>query len=175
MPYVRGRSRPMLGRAHSRRRTVWARSFPSSQGVTSGSKIAIDLLLGLEAGGASTLGITVARTHLDIRVQGLTTDTNPLLDMGIIRVTSEALATQFPDPGNATQQNDDWSLLRELQPGNSINSYVEGSNLFCGFTIDLKSKRKVTQMNEKYLIVYSNTGLATLQVAHLGSTLCLLP
>ena len=158
-----------------RRRTAWATSQNTPNSLAAGTKTSQDLLSGFEVAGASTLGITVGRTHTRLFASFSTTDTGPGFYAGWIRLTAALAGANVPDPANTTQQEDDWSLISLYGPGNSISTTISGTSELCGWDIDIRSKRKLTQMGDKYFFVISNVGSASFNWSQFTRVLCYLP
>jgi len=165
------------GFAHQRRRTAWA-SFSSQQNlVAAAGRLNFDLLSAFETAGASLLGCTVGRTHIGLNIAFLAADAVPAVFMGVIR-ESEALASAsgLPDPSVAAQQEDDWSLLQYLTPAMADSAYINGTALEAGWrNIDIRSKRTLRQMGERYWLSITNVGGSNATVSVFVRTLVHLP
>ena len=145
MPVHRRRS---AAGGSARRRTVWAsvagtHSVPAANGYD-----AIDLLAGYKAlVGADTAGVTIARIHLRlIPTAGLTAIGNNFVH-GIIVSDSNDLGTNVVGaPRPAADTHLDWMLWDWMfndSQGSGLTELDSGQ-----VRIDLKSKRKMHQLNQ---------------------------
>jgi hypothetical protein len=162
-----GRGRPQ------RRQLVWATDSLTATSIAAGAKLnQRDLLANLETPGAGILGATVIRTHSAWTFSWSTTDTAPALTVGYI--VDDAPTVTNLDPSTAF--SDEWMLLVSLTPGNINRQMIlNGTTLYGGHEIDLRSKRKLHQLNVKYFLAATNVGTAAVSVACFTRTLLALP
>ena len=169
---VRGGVRPQ------RRKLVWATDLFSNVTVGAGAKLPQrDLLAGLEVAGSSVLGATIMRTHMQLAMTSAGVLVNPPgVFVGFI-VNSAPTVTNL-DPGVSFY--DDWMLNTSFSPstnvpGNTTLVDAASATLFWGVRIDLRSKRRIEEMGEKYWFTLSNTGAASIAVSGMTKTLLALP
>ena len=176
MPVSNRRSRVVRGSSALRRRTAWATSNVLPTTLASGAKANIDLLAAFEVGGASTLGCTIARVHSAITLSWSTTDANPGFFGGYIVSSAPALSGMI-DP--STELKLDWMLLRTLVPGEGISvvqlPWTTPTAVTTTFHNDIRSKRKMRQMGEKFFLCLTNPGAATVTYSTFTRTLVMLP
>ena len=139
--------------------------------MATGTKQNIDLLANLKVAGSSVLGATIMRTHCSLSFSEASADTGQGVIAGFI--VSDAPTTVNLDP--STQFGLDWMLLRPLGPSGTGNEIVIGTTLFWGHTIDLRSKRKIEELGEQYLLCLFNNGSGTVSVSRFTRTLIALP
>jgi len=165
---------PLRGRGGQRRKLVWATDFFNVT-VAAGAKLPQrDLLANLEVAGASVLGSTIVRTHTQWAITWLTSDTAPGFFYGYIVNTAPTVTNL--DPSSASAFGDDWMLHSTMAPGNvNRQAFVTGTNIFAGHEVDLRAKRKIQELSEKYWLVLANTGPAVLAVSGFTKTLLALP
>ena len=170
----RTHSRLVSSRSSTRRRTAWARLFTSNLTLATLTAAGpLDLLSAFEVAGASTLGSTIVRCHLRLTCASPTTDTNPGLIFGVIRDTAPPTGANVINP--STQTELDWSWWDQLSPGTSESSLISGTTMLYGRAIDIKGKRKFTQLNDRWFFTIFNNGSATLTYGLTVSTLLALP
>jgi hypothetical protein len=154
-----------------RRKLVWATDQLTTQTLASGARLNRDLLANLETAGSSVLGATVMRTHTVMSVTWNTADASQGVVYGYIVDTAPTVTNLDP----STSFGDDWMLLSNLTPGTSMNTVIEGTNVNAGRIIDLRAKRKIEELAEKYFIAVTNIGSSTISVALFTRTLIALP
>jgi len=171
MPVRRGR-RSFNG-SRARRRLVWATSF-TFNAVANNANVNLDLLANLKVAGSSVLGVTVVRTHMRFAVQWPPlTNTFQGLAVGLV--------VQSMDAVNLTQidlsQDQDWALRDTFLPGTGVNHLSPITPFTEGFTVDLKAKRRVDELNESWALAYSlqNSVGNTIPVSVFARTLVALP
>ena len=149
---------------------MWATdSFTQSLGA--GNKINRDLLANLETAGSSVLGATIMRTHSYIAVSDLWASATIGLTVGYIVDTAPTVTNLDP----TTAFGDDWMLLRTLAPSYATQATTNNTILFYGQEIDLRSKRKVEEIGEKYFLCFANQGSASVTLGAFTRTLIALP
>jgi hypothetical protein len=172
MPLHRGRSIAVSGRRPQRRKLVWATANLVNLTIAAGAKRNDDMLLNLQVVGASTLGATVMRTHMTLAFAEATADTGQGVYLGLI-VANAPTATNI-DP--SVDFGDDWMLLRVVGPqSNNRNTVVIGTNELWGQEIDLRAKRKLEELNERYFLCMKNNGSGVVNFSMFCRTLLALP
>jgi hypothetical protein len=171
---ARNRRSSSFGRS-ARRKTVWATandaSIPLAAGATEGP---FDLLSNLEVAGSSILGATIVRAHATLHVNFLASDTAPFVDVGWLVDTAPPTGADLINP--QTQLGLDWQLLRGIGPASSEGAgTINGLTWFCAWNIDLKGKRKIHQLGEKYFFVITNAGTAAINYTIWQRSLVMLP
>ena len=149
-------------RSGNRRKLVWATSDTVAANIAAGANTAIDLLAtSFELAGASTLGATVMRTHARISAATANAQTADWR-YGFIVTNSgfpgNAATLALYDPRANPEL--DWMLLDSLHDGEDVGIAGQGHR-----SVDLRSKRKMQEMNQKYIMVINNGDAA----AHLFS------
>jgi hypothetical protein len=118
------------------------------------------------------------RTHTNIGCTGLNADTGPSCQLGWIVSSAPGGGSTVPSPLNDV--GDDWMMLRLLYPACAFNSWsspVAGpfTAIQYGMEYDLKSKRRIEELGEKYYFAITNTGSANLTFSTWHRTLVALP
>jgi len=102
------------------------------------------------------------RTHLRINVEWETTaESGQQFTIGFVVADMDFIA---PTPRVSTgERGRDWALLDGLLPGSGMNTYTFGAAATPveGFTVDLRSKRKVQELNQTWCLAGTYTGGAT--------------
>ena len=158
--------------AGPRRKTVWARSLSGTINVPAATFMpSIKLLDPLEVAGSSTLGVTVVRSHIRLALTSPTTDTRPSLVWGLL--VFDEIVPNRPNP--SSDLNTDWMHWAFLDPSTSMTSFLATSTVFWGETYDIKSQRRIHQLNDALFFTLQNQGSATLSVFVAASILLKLP
>jgi len=147
-------------RGTGRRKLVWAsRSITANTVAANNSTTNIDLLADYKTvAGASTAGITIMRTHLDLWV-GSTVTANDAFAIGMKIddldqvVASSASALAVNPIGNV---DTDWMLLRHFAATPNYNMFGPTQQVI----IDLKAKRRMEEVQEAYLFCIVPLGVA---------------
>lgn len=165
----------MAGRrpASTRRKLVWADSAGSALVIGNSPGTNLDLLGTYRTAGGSTQGITVIRTHLTCNMLVATAGigSNEGLTVGIIVDDASATSVTL----NTTKPNLDWMLDKTFYATAQQSAIVSGTNLFSGFEIDLRSKRKCQELQQTlWLCMLSNT-VNSMTVSFHARTLLALP
>ena len=169
----RGYSRGAMRRG--RRQVAWATNSVSNQSLAAGTAITpVDLLSGLEVGGASILRSTVIRNHLWLSLSAGDTDTNPSVISGIIVWDKTALSATT-GPNVSSDFYVPWLHLRELSPGTTPNTTPTPINaptgVLYGMEYDIKAKRKLLQMNDSLFFLLRNQGSQNISYSFFCRTL----
>jgi len=173
-PYRRRRS-GFSGRSSSnRRRLVWATSF-TFDAIANNTNVNHDLLANLKVAGSSVLGVTVVRTHMRFSLQWPTlTNTFQGLAVGLVVQSMSAVAAGTVD----LFQDEDWALRDTFLPGTGVDNLTNVvASPVEGFTVDLRAKRKVQELNQTWCLAMSlqNALTETIPVSVFARTLVALP
>jgi hypothetical protein len=163
----------MVGRPRGpRRKLVWAtvQQIPAGT-LASGGKANFDLLGNLETVGASVLGCTVIRTIVLHTCSEATADTNQGMYVGLLH--ADVVNVTNIDP--STNFGADWSLLTVNGPPTAQQVYFSGTNTIWGQRYDIKAKRKIEELGEKYLLCFENAGSGQVSYTFFARTLIALP
>ena len=174
VPMHRGRTNATGRGRPQRRKLVWATDVANGVTVASGAKLPMrDLLANLEVAGSSILGATVIRTHMRIAVNWGTADVATGVTYGLI--VNDAPTVTNLDPSSPAQYGYDWMLWDTMVPGTADQLAISGTVVLAGRHIDLRAKRKIEELAEKYWFVLINTGTASIPVTVSTRTLIALP
>jgi hypothetical protein len=164
-------------RAHSRpvtqrRKLVWATSTQSALSVGAGLNRPVDLLANFELAGASTLGVTIMRTHIRGAYSATQTVGTQLSSwtIGLIIGRDSDLTTPAV-VSPATEPELDWMYLSQQWNDTSAAVY----NASQPFVLDIRSKRKMEEMGQRYLFCLFNPGVAAADYSFFARTLVALP
>jgi hypothetical protein len=172
MPY-RHRRTSVSRVGKSRRFGTWvtAASFGSTA-LAAAARAEFDLLAGLEVAGASTVGATVARTHVRINVSGGASDTAPGFVWGLIK-WDKTLLVNSPSP--ATDFYADWAWLNYVTPGTHGPILNTATTIFYSDAADVKAQRRLQEMNDTWVISLINEGNVSLNYNYFVRTFLKLP
>jgi hypothetical protein len=159
-------------RAHSRavaprRKLVWATSGPTTVNVPATSNKTVDLLSNFEIAGASTLGITIMRTHMRALWGFATGDT--FFQLGLIVGRDQDLVANTPNINSEPEL--DWMLNTAYFPTYSAAAIDIGLT----FEIDLRAKRKMDEMAQRYVMTIYNPEATARALIYQSRTLVALP
>jgi len=147
--------RRTVRRSHSvrgtstRRKLVW--SFVNGSFTGSAANQAFDLLGGLEVAGASKLGCTVVRTHLQFVT--LLSAAGTFLDffqIGLRVATVNDVATNDLAPFSRPDEDWAWNQTFWVEDGDT-QQWMDPSNPV-GAVIDCRAKRKVEELQETWAL-----------------------
>jgi hypothetical protein len=169
MSNLRRRPSGSAHRSSARRKLVWATIFAPSV-VASATTNNIDLGAALEVAGSSLLGVTIMRTHVRLQVQNFAAIAADL-QVGLIVGRAADIGVANVDGINAAAQELDWAYLDMITP-NSSAAVVDASQ---NFMIDNRSKRKMDELGQRYLLSITNNAAASLTVQVFARTLFALP
>jgi hypothetical protein len=146
----RGRQGPRSGSL--RRKLVWS-TLDQSVTMAAGLGSNLNLLASLSVAGASLLGVTIMRTHLDLWRTGQASVLADSLRLGLI-VDRVAAVGAGPPAGAVTAADPeaDWMLWRHEFAAPTFG-YSGGSNVL---TYDNRSKRKMQELDQAYLLCLTN-------------------
>jgi hypothetical protein len=135
----------------------------------------VDLLAGLEAPGVGIVGGTVVRSHVMLSLSAASTDTDPGIVWGMLVYGKDRVAANAPPV--LTDSYLDWLMIRELTPGCAPTSWQNAAftNFLFGGEFDVKSKRRLPQMDDSLMLCMFNGGSATLSYTWFIRTLIALP
>ena len=151
-----------------RRKLVWATTNQSVT-IASGAHTTIDLGASLEVAGASTLGVTIMRTHIQWAMSNWATVGDALIYGLIVVRDTDIGAGNGPNP-NADPEVD-WMLLTQITPVSS-GAAVSAADRW---TTDNRSKRKMEEMGQKYGLAITNTSAASKTLFVFARVLLALP
>ena len=164
----------VAGRRPARRKLVWATDNFSAVTVAAGAKLPQrDLLANLEVAGSSILGATIMRTHGRYAFSEATADTGQGCYVGFIVNTAPTVTNL--DPSSAAAFGDDWMLHTVMGPPTAQNWVFIGTNELWGYTVDLRAKRKIEELSEKYWLVMANAGSGNVSISGFTKVLLALP
>jgi len=160
----------------ARRKLVWATAVGTHTGVAAAGKFNDDLLANLEVAGSSVLGATIMRTHLSIAITDVTTGA-PAMGVYVGLIVSTAPTVTNLDPSTAF--GDDWMLLTSFGPGTSNGNVAlfgaSNVTIYYGSRFDVRSKRKIEELGEKYFLCVQNSGANSVNIGTFTRTLIALP
>lgn len=155
--------------ASQRRKLTWATTEQTTFTLTGATSADLfDLGANYKAAGGTTQGITIMRTHIQLAVQSASPTIGAGAFLGLIVGNSADTRTQL----NALAEYEDWMLYR--------NCYVMGttsgaSNQEARYEIDIRSKRKMQELNQSYWLVLEALTAQTTTVAFSVRSLLALP
>ena len=150
-----------------RRKLVWA-SHVFNLAAAAGVSINTDLLADFKAGGASILGCTVMRIHALFFVKYA--NLADFTQMGIC-VGRQGDITTGTSPNPATNPEIDWMLNRYLL-ATASGAAVDAQRVI---EIDLRSKRKIEELNQALVLIFTNGNAAGNTYFGFSRTLLALP
>ena len=173
MPVHRRRSFVRSGSAQ-RRKLVWATN--SGLGLTPvvNSPFNVDLLSNFRAAGGSTVGATVMRTHVRFSLAWEVTPASSQAFTYGLTVADMDLVTA----GSITtgERGRDWAILDQFMPGCGSNAFTVSLGAVEGFAVDLRSKRKVQELNQTWCLAFVYVGgTLELPLSYWTRTLLALP
>jgi hypothetical protein len=164
------RRRGVPGRSAARRKSLWNVATGNNASLASGALLTpVDVLSGLEAQGVGIVGGTIARTHVRIMALAAAADTAPGYAYGLV-VTDSTLSK--PDPSSDFFIS--WLDVDLVDPSN-MGPVVSASATRFTQIRDVRARRRLDEMNDKYFLVLKNTGTASLAITWWIRTLVLLP
>jgi len=150
--------------AGQRRKLTWA-TKSATHNTLSTAGLMDDLLSNYRSAGGSTQGCTVIRTHIDLIVQTTTPGVGDGCFLGLIVANTNETAAEY----GPTEGFLDWGLYRFLYTA----KYGQG---FAGYTIDLRAKRKIQELQESWFInTAALLGVNNTNVTYTARTLLALP
>ena len=164
----RSTRRTHVSRGTSRRKLVWASktiNLSAAQGVAAN----VDLLSDFRALGGSVIGTTVMRTHIQFEIPF--SNVGDIHPVGVVVARLADVGTARPDP--ALDPEIDWMLSRRYF-AHSTGATVDAQQVQ---EIDLRAKRKVEELDQALLFVFTNLAVAigNVQVLGFARTLLALP
>jgi hypothetical protein len=157
-------------RGHSaRRKLVWATAFGNST-VTNGATNNVDLGASLEVAGSSLLGVTVIRTHIRINVRDWAS-TADQFTYGLIIGRTADIGVGNSNGINGAASELDWMLYDQMFPTSSAAVVDVTSQRM----IDLRAKRKMDELGQRYLLSFSNNSAAVHSLSYIARVLFALP
>jgi hypothetical protein len=148
-------TRSFAARRPQRRKLVWATSAVSST-VANAATNNFDLGASLEVAGSSLLGVTVMRSHLRVYVRDWAAVADQFT-IGLIvgRATDVGVANVNGINGAASEL--DWLLYDQMYPTSSAAAVDVSSQRM----IDIRAKRKMDELNMRYLFSVTNNSAGT--------------
>jgi hypothetical protein len=149
-----------------RRKLVWATANTTLASVPFGTAVGLDLTGNLRTAGASVLGGTVIRTHLRMQLRFANTADFWTIGLGIFRDVDVAAGVDVN-----TNPGDDWMLATQyfaVSTGATVDANRE-------IEIDIRSKRKFEELEQRYALMVGNHTGANLSVPLYVRTLIALP
>jgi hypothetical protein len=163
----RGRSFRTPVRTQQRRKLVWATKFMDSPVTAAAGINTYDLLGDFRALGGSVLGCTVMRVHIQLVPSASTLVGSWMAGIAVGRLSD--IAANKIDP--TVDVEIDWMLLRKFYSGSSAG-VVDAQTVY---EIDLRSKRKIQELDQALLFVVRNGYAAANDFHAFGRTLVALP
>src|SRR3979409_51600 len=155
-------------RATSRRRLTWVRQILIPPALAAGSTNTIDLLAPLSL--VSQGGYTVMRTHIKISWPYVAATDH--LTLGVIKARDTDIgsgAGHAPDPAVDLDLGWAWwSKYYATTSGGAVDVHRE-------LEVDIRSKRKLPQMNDRWVVSFHNSNAAAASYAVTFSSLVALP
>ena len=151
----------------ARRKLVWA-TLNTGVSVGAGAVKGFDLLGNLETAGASVLGATVMRTHYQLGLNWNTPVVNDFWCIGQLICRDVDITTGI-DPN--TNPGDDWMLSKQYY----VFATGAAFNIASYHDIDLKSKRKVQELEQRCGLMVANHSATARNVNLYVRTLVALP
>jgi F420-0:gamma-glutamyl ligase-like protein len=150
MPPRRGRSSRSSGRFSGRRRPAWA-ELNQSVTLAAGAFSNLNVLADLDVAGSSILGVTTAFTSWSIQVTNWSAATDDIM-FGFMLGRLSDVGVAAPAIALAANPGLSWAWHEELQPV-SDGAAIRVTDIYRGQT---KSKRRVRQINETYILAFLN-------------------
>jgi hypothetical protein len=167
-------------RERAKRRTDWARQSGTTTLTTgTGTFTTSDLLATYKSDAGNTAGVTVARTHLSMSVTSDVT-AGDVFYWGLYKGPVSNVGTELAgSPTPFTDPYADWAMWQEKTASLDVLT-TSGYGHYWGpsnnTTFDIRSKRKVEQLQESWLLVIEAGAVAnTIVVNWNTSTLLMLP
>ena len=93
------------------------------------------------------------------------------VDIGLLISTTDQIGVAAPADDLVSERGRDWLWIARFQPNSGMGALGRET-----FTLDLKAKRKVQELNQNYMICYRHvTGAGTLSISPFLRTLVALP
>jgi len=150
-----------------RRKLVWAVT-DVNLAIPAAGLSNLDLLAALEVAGSSTLGVTVMRTHITVQVPFVSATDNLTLGL-IVGRAADLGAGLGPNPASAPE--DDWMWLERV-PATASGAAVDVLRVI---KIDSRAKRKMDELQMRYIVAFLNGNAAVANVRFYARTLVALP
>jgi len=159
-------------RTTQRRKLVWAETGGTLTPGVAGAGAITDLLAGYRAGGGSTQGITIMRTHIAYSafLHAAPNAGNGFASGVIVDDTAQTVATM-----NTSQIYKDWMYITNKYSGNSDTAFASGTGFIYGGDIDLRSKRKCQELQQTLWMCTDRLTANVIDVAFLARVLIALP
>jgi hypothetical protein len=151
-----------------RRKLVWG-TTDQSVNIPAGQISNTNLLAALSVAGSSLLGVTVMRTHC--RIMQLAAVAGTTTRVGFIIGRTSDVGINIAGQQDPSNPELDWMLLdRRTQDTNGA-----ATNATQNWVYDLKSKRKMQELNQAYILAITNTTAAAVTYQLWARVLVALP
>jgi hypothetical protein len=118
--------------------------------------------------------MTIVRTHIALGISSTDTDTHPEVLLGTIKWDKTVAR-----PNVSTNFFTEWASVFYLCPGNARSAIARPENAptssVWGDNYDVKSRRRLSEMNDSYWFEMTNLGSQSITYTLLVRTYCLLP
>jgi len=153
---------------------MWSTTQVNNTLIASGAQnVPIDLALDLVTAGVGVLGGTLVRTHLGLSLAAPIADGNPGVTYGIV-VYDKAHVT-VNQPSITSDVNIDWMIEKLCTPGTSDQSMTSSSSFLFGTQLDLRSKRRLHEVDDRPFLVILNNGTMSVTFSVFAKCLFALP
>jgi len=151
-----------------RRKLIWVTSSATSGAIAAAGNYSLDLIAGMRVAGASVLGATVVRTHLQVTALNGAAAGNSFFWLGLKAADQVEITAGITLSASAYE---DWALLTACYTTFS-GSAVDTSSCH---PFDLRSKRKVQEMSETWGLFITNQTTVAQTYSVYARTLLALP
>jgi len=167
-----------MARRGPRRRTLWATTFANNVIVASGAHLVpVNCVGSLITQGVGIIGGTVIRTHVNLNILNLDTDTAPEVQWALLVYDTNKVAAATPNI--TTELNLDYAMYEMLTPGTSSGNIARPENAptfgVYGREYDVKSRRRLHEMQDGFFFCLINQGTQSLTLNYLIRCLIMLP
>jgi hypothetical protein len=153
---------------------MWSTTFQAGTAIAAVTQLQpIDLAGDLVTAGVGVLGGTIMRTHIRLSVSSTAADTNPGLQYGL--VVFDRLQVSPTSPVVLTDLDIDWMIQNFLSPATARNGFLTATNYLFGEDIDLRSRRRLHEVNDRPFLILRNNGSAGLTFSLMAKMLIALP
>jgi hypothetical protein len=175
---VRHRRSTFAVRNSGRRKLVWGTlSVPSTALASLAGITPKSILANITTNGIGITGGTVMRTHVVLSLSCTDADTSPGAYWGLAVLDNTMVGVDVPAPSSSF--GTDWMMNTFLTPGtadNSIGSPINApTGVLYGKTYDIRSRRRLHEMNDDYWFCLFNAGSASMNYSVFIKALVALP
>lgn len=164
----------------ARRKLIWARDEDTALSPVPATGQAHDLLAQFRTDGGSTLGCTVTRVRVDLRLEWLGLSRSSALTLGVIVDQLQSSVLEPPAPGE--EPHADWMYWRRVPQIPEFSAALQTGDpaltvLHTSLVLDVRSQRKMEELGQTVYICFDPTlaGAGTLGVSWGSSVLLKLP